>query len=341
MLNFGLSNKNEELDPGSNDDVPAYAPPARPLIGVALGGGAARGWAHIGVIKALHAAGFAPDIIGGTSMGAVVGGFYATNTIDTLEDFATSLNKRQMFRLMDFNFAGSGLISGNRVGDMIVENIGEDLIEDLPLKYMAIATELETGHEIWLSKGQLVDAMRASYAMPGVFKPFKVHGRWLVDGALVNPVPVSVCRALGARLVIAVNLNTDFLGRGTVVRSHEHYTPGINDETSDEIPPDPNNGRSMNRLLRRQLVGTRNGPPGISRVMFDSYNIVQDRIARSRLAGDPPDITIGPRLGHIGLFDFHRAQEAIDIGAEATDRMLDDISFALKALGITNNAGAG
>ncbi len=340
MLNFGLGNRNEELDTGRNADVPVYTPPVRPLIGVALGGGAARGWAHIGVIKTLHAAGFSPDIIGGTSMGAVVGGFYATNAIDTLEEFATGLNKRRMFRLMDFNFAGSGLISGNKVGDLIVENIGEDLIEDLSLKYMAIATELETGHEIWLSRGKLVDAMRASYAMPGVFKPFKVHGRWLVDGALVNPVPVSVCRAQGARLVIAVNLNSDFLGRGTVVRSHEHYTPDTRDDTQDEDVPEAKNGRAMNRLLRRQLVGTRNGPPGISRVMFDSYNIVQDRIARSRLAGDPPDITIGPRLGHIGLFDFHRAQEAIDIGVEATERMLDDIGFAVKALSMSNKAGA-
>ena len=338
MLNFGPGSRNEITDTGSGDNVQMPTPPVRPLIGVALGGGAARGWAHIGIIKTLHAAGFAPDIIGGTSMGAVVGGFYATHAIDTLEQFATDLNKRRMFRLMDFNFTGSGLISGNKVGDLIIENIGEHVIEDLPLKYLAVATELETGHEIWLAKGQLVDAMRASYAMPGIFKPHKVHGRWLVDGALVNPVPVSLCRAQGARLVIAVNLNSDFLGRGTVVRSHDHYEPDNEDTVMEEILPDAKNSHAVNRLLRRQLVGTRNGPPGISRVMFDSYNIVQDRIARSRLAGDPPDITIGPRLGHIGLFDFHRAQEAIDIGVEATERMLDDISFAVKALSTANKA---
>lgn len=334
MLDFGLGNRNEVMDTSGEIGNDARSPSKRPRIGLALGGGAARGWAHIGVVKTLKAAGYDAEIVGGTSMGAVVGGCYVTDTIPQLEKFATNLNKRRLFGLMDLNFSGAGLINGNKLGQLLHDNIGEITIDDLEKKYIAIATELSTGHEIWLGKGNLVQAMRASYAMPGVFKPFKIHGRWLVDGALVNPVPVSVCRAYGARLVIAVNLNTDFLCRGTVVRSHDLFDAGNDDDCAPEDIPEVSNGRAAKRLLRRQLVGPEKGPPGISRVMFDSYNIVQDRIARSRLAGDPPDIMIGPRLSHIGLFDFHRAQEAIEIGAEAAEKALDEIGFAVKALSV-------
>lgn len=312
--------------------------PSRPSIGLALGGGAARGWAHIGVIKTMIDAGFTPDVIAGTSIGAVVGGCYAAGHLPTLETFARDLNKRRVFGLMDFNFTGSGLITGNRLARLLERAIGEAKIEDLPRRFACIATELGTGHEIWLSRGRLVESMRASYALPGVFKPVKVHGRWLIDGALVNPVPVSVCRALGARIVIAVNLNTDIFGRGTVVRAHDPVEGKVlpdleEDEWPDEETAEAGNGKTSARhLLRRQIVGPTEGPPGISSVMVDAFNIVQDRVARSRLAGDPPDIMVGPKLGHIGLFEFHRAEEAIRLGTEATTRALTDIERSVEAL---------
>ena len=190
-------------------------------IGLALGGGAARGWAHIGVLKALAAAGIKPDVIAGTSIGAVVGGCYAAGHLEALEGFARQLTRRRVFGYLDFNFTGTGLISGQRLCERLDKHLGDRAIEDLDCRFTAVATEIGSGHEVWLSRGRLVDAVRASYALPGVFRPVKINGRWLFDGALVNPIPVTVCRALGASYVIAVNLNFDVCSRGTVVPHFE------------------------------------------------------------------------------------------------------------------------
>ncbi|AGK57826.1 patatin [Hyphomicrobium denitrificans 1NES1] len=295
-------------------------------IGLALGGGAARGWAHIGVLKALAQAGIQPDIIAGTSIGAVVGGCYSAEHLDNLEHWALDLTPKRIFGYLDFNLAGTGLISGQRLCGRLEQHLGDRNIEDLKTRFTAVATEVGTGHEHWLSRGRLVDAVRASYALPGVFKPVKVNGRWLFDGALVNPIPVSVCRALGARYVIAVNLNFDILGRGSVISMPE----ALYQEEDDQFhPADEDAGQSkttgVRALLHRQFFGRGDDAPGISTVMVDAFNIVQDRIARSRLAGDPPDVMISPRLQDIGLFDFHRAKEAIERGSQAVERQLDDI----------------
>ncbi|MGQ0456139.1 MAG: patatin-like phospholipase family protein [Hyphomicrobium sp.] len=299
-------------------------------IGLALGGGAARGWAHIGVLRALNAAGIKPDIIAGTSIGAVAGGCYAAGRLEALEGFARELTPRRIFGYLDFNLAGNGLITGQRLCERLDQHLGDQKIEELPTRFTAVATEIGTGHEHWLSRGRLVDAVRASYALPGVFKPVRIGGRWLFDGALVNPIPVSVCRALGARYVIAVNLNFDILGRGAVLP-----TAGMDfsDEDEAEAPaveelPEP---KGVRGLLRRQMFGRGDSAPGISTVMVDAFNIVQDRIARSRLAGDPPDAMISPRLQDMGLFDFHRANDMIERGYEATRRQLDDITREIES----------
>jgi NTE family protein len=182
-----------------------------PIIGLALGGGSARGWAHIGILKKLDEAGIRPKIVVGTSIGAVVGGSWASGKLPELEVYARSLTKRSMLGMMDWNIAGSGLLSGDRLRRALEERFKGALIEDLPVKFAAIATEIKTGHEIWLTRGPITDAMRASYALPGIFVPVNVAGRWLMDGALSNPVPVAVARALGAEMIIAVNLHTDVL----------------------------------------------------------------------------------------------------------------------------------
>ena len=303
---------------------------AKGKIGLALGGGAARGWAHIGVLKALTAAGIKPDIIVGTSIGAVVGASYAAGHLDELEEFARELTRRRVFGYLDINLAGTGLINGQRLVDRLSRTLGNLHMEDLNPRFTAVATEIGTGHEIWLSRGRLVDAVRASYALPGIFRPVKINGRWLFDGALVNPIPVSVCRAQGARYVIAVNLNFDICGRGTVV-------PHLESDPVDDAQPDPEpeavggkNGIAVRRLLQRQIFGKGESAPGISTVMVEAFNIVQDRIARSRLAGDPPDVMIGPRLSGIGLFDFHRADELIELGQKAVKREIEDISRELQ-----------
>ena len=299
-------------------------------IGLALGGGVARGWAHIGVIRALAKAGIKPDIIAGTSIGAVVGGCYAAGHLDEIEDFARSLTRRRVFGYLDFNLTGTGLINGQRLCDKLDQHMGHRNIEDLDRRFTAVATEIGTGHEVWLQRGRIVDAVRASYALPGIFKPVKIDGRWLFDGALTNPIPVSVCRALGARYVIAVNLNVDFQSRGT-------SSAGIGLDASlaepeTEAPPvTGKNGIAMRRLLQRQIFGKGDDAPGISTVVVDAFNIVQDRIARSRLAGDPPDAMISPKLHGVGLFDFHRADEVIHRGEIAAQREIEDLGREIEA----------
>ncbi|MEX0590027.1 MAG: patatin-like phospholipase family protein, partial [Xanthobacteraceae bacterium] len=233
--------------------------------------------------------------------------------------------------LLDFRIGGSGLINGSRLAQLMQSNFGDMVVEDLETRFAAIATEIGSGHEIWLTRGRLTDAIRASYALPGIFSPVKVAGRWLMDGALVNPIPVSAARALGARVVIAVNLHADVFGRGTVIQEH-----GIESEPAVEETPDPRRGIGrvfrLQRRFRRDIVGSGQGPGGIASVMVDAFNITQDRIARSRLAGDPPDLLIAPRLAQIGLFEFHRAEEAIRLGKEATERALGELSEAVTAL---------
>ncbi len=299
-------------------------------IGLALGGGAARGWAHIGVLRALEKAGIKPDIIAGTSIGAVVGGCYAAGRLDDVEDFARSLTKRRIFGYLDFNFKGTGLINGQRLVEMLDRHLGNCNIEDLETRFTAVATEIGSGHEVWLSRGRLVDAVRASHALPGVFKPVKIDNRWLFDGALVNPIPVSVCRALGARYVIAVNLNFDISSRSAVTTHIETSLGAV----TEEIEPEPvtgKNGIAMRRLLQRQIFGQGDDAPGITTVLVDALNIVQDRIARSRLAGDPPDAMITPKLHGIGLFDFHRAEDLVERGATAARREIEDLTREIDA----------
>jgi NTE family protein len=310
-----------------NDAVPAKG---RPSIGLALGGGAARGFAHIGVIRTLAAKGLKPDVICGTSIGAVVGGALATDRLDVLEAWARSLSPRRVLSYLDISLAGSGLINGARLATRLHEALGDTAIEDLPMRFAAIATEIGTGHEIWLTRGRLADALRASYTLPGIFAPTRVGGRWLVDGALVNPVPVAAARALGARLVIAVNLNAELIGRGTTIADH-------GSDESDTLRNVLSQRRSFRHMLgserevKRQVLGGP-GSPGLLTVMSEAFNIMQDRITRARLAGDPPDVLIQPHLGSIGLFDFHRADEAIAFGAEAAERAIGPLVDAVAAL---------
>jgi NTE family protein len=321
-----------------NDDRAADASEApkpaapRPSIGLALGGGAARGFAHIGVLRVLQANGIVPDVIVGTSIGAVVGGCYVHNQLDAFEGWARHLTARGVLGYLDVSFGGSGFISGGRLAARLEETLGDTMIEDLPRQFAVIATELGTGHEIWLTRGRMVDALRASYALPGIFTPIRVGGRWLVDGALVNPVPVSAARALGARLVIAVNLNADLLGHGVTISSHgsdEEDLKAI--RAMRERPSGLRQFLNPEYLLKRQFMHA-SDRPNVANVMIDAFNIMQDRVTRSRLAGDPPDVAISPRLGKVGLFDFHRAKEAIALGEQYAQKAVPEITEALSAL---------
>lgn len=304
----------------------------RPVIGLALGGGAARGFAHIGILRTLIAHGIVPNVVVGTSIGAVIGGAYAAGHLDTLEEWARGLQPRNILGYLDIRLNGSGLIGGDKLASQLEASIGSTLIEDLPLKYATVATEVRTGHEIWLTHGRMVDAMRASYALPGIFSPVLVGDRWLVDGALVNPVPVSAARALGAEIVIAANLSSDVFTHSTTIYSHGPSAE-VPEAIIEPAPAKRGLGRlfSAERTVKREFFGS-GGRPGISSVMVDAFNIMQDRITRARLAGDPPDLLITPRVGQIGWFDFHRADDLIAFGARAAERAIDSIQEAIDVL---------
>ena len=308
----------------------------RPVIGLALGGGAARGFAHIGIVRTLVAHGILPNVVVGTSIGAVVGGAYAAGQLDRLEDWARSLQPRSVISYLDIRLNGSGLIGGTKLAAELEAAMGPSLIEELPVKFATVATEVRTGHEIWLTHGRIVDAMRASYALPGIFAPVLVGDRWLVDGALVNPVPVSAARAFGAEIVIAANLSSDVFAHSTTIYSHgptPEVTVAETPEVLDPAPPKRGFGRffSAERTMKREFFGTANRP-GISTIMVDAFNIMQDRITRARLAGDPPDLLISPRVGQIGWFDFHRADDLIAYGARAAERAIESIQEAIGIL---------
>jgi len=310
----------------------------RPPIGLALGGGVARGWAHIGALRALIEADIEPDIIAGTSIGSVVGAAYLAGRLDALETWARSLDKRRVIQYMDLSWGGSGLMKGARLVKVLDRYLKDVNIEDFDRPFAAVACDLRTGYEVWLQQGPVIPAIRASYALPGAFEPILVDNRYMIDGALVNPVPVSACRALGAHLVIAVSLNGDAFG--PVGTSHEVDFDNEGDEEHDMSEMAIMAQQSLNKLrpdrilLKSLLGGTKPGKsPRIGSVMMGTLNIVMDRISRSRLAGDPPDVFVAPRIGHIGMLEFTRAEELIERGYRAMQHEIPLIRSVIDILG--------
>lgn len=299
----------------------------QPKIGLALGSGSARGWAHIGVIQALSKLGIKPDIVAGTSMGAIVGAAYSSNKIDELEHLAKIITWKEILNYIDLSVIGGGFIQGEKLFDFFRQYIDEDAIELLPRHFGAVATELNTGREIWFQEGSLLEAVRASIALPGVFTPVKVDGLWLVDGGLSNPVPVSLCRAMGADVIIAVNLNGDIVGKHTRKNSHqkqnlENISSNNENALLDRITSQITNSfQEQKNILLARLFGDDLDSPGLLEVTASSINIMQDRLTRSRMAGDPPDIILSPLLSHLGLMEFDKATIAIEEGKASVERM--------------------
>ena len=308
---------------------------AEPLkVGVALGSGSARGWAHIGVLQGLREMGIQPDIIVGCSVGAMVGASCALNKLDELEDWASSLTWRDVFGLLDVNFGG-GLFEGRKLFEFIQSHMAAMTFDDLSVPFAAVATDMETGREVWLRKGPLATAIRASASLPGLLTPFRTpKGRYLLDGGLVNPVPVSVCRALGADIVIAVNLNAEIVGkhlrnpRRLGMWSNGNDVPKEPAANEDGRPEDAEAPSEWITKLS-QLFGfdasnnkdeEEDNVPGMIEVVASAINIMQDRVTRSRMAGDPPDIMLSPKLAHLGLMEFNRAGEAIAMGRQVVAR---------------------
>ncbi len=284
-----------------------------PRIGIALGTGAARGWAHIGVLQALEEMGVRPAVVSGCSAGALVAGAYAGGNLQKLADWLVTLTKRTVLGFFDFNLLGGGMIAGERLFDFFREHIGDSDIEDLTLPYTAIATELASGREIWLNSGSLLDAIRASISLPGMFTPYRIQGEWMIDGGLVNPIPVSACWAMKAEVVLAVNVNAG------VIRAHFQKAREKDDvDPASENVSDKKAGK-LDFNFFKKLAGD-NDAPGVLDVVHSSILIMQDRITRSRLSGDPPDLLLLPRVSQIGLMEFHRAAEAIEEGRRSVER---------------------
>jgi len=321
-----------------------------PRLGLALGCGSARGWAHIGIVQALAERGFVPEVIAGASVGALVGAACAAGRLDALEQWVRTLTQRDVWRLVDTTFRGGGVMTGNRLMEAIAAQVGDAPIESLPIRFGAVATDLYTGEEVWLRDGPFMTAVRASSGVPGLFAPTWHGGRWLIDGGVVNPVPVSMCRALGADVVIAVDLSrsvTDAAKRARQAseepRSDEHGPHGAvvgpapvgagHDDATVE-------GTAILKKWSGLVDGlvesfrSRRTEPGLLEVMSGSVNIMQDRITRSRLAIDPADLVLRPDLADFQLMDFHRAREAIEIGrrlVEATQQPLEAVGALLRA----------
>ncbi len=292
-------------------------------IGVALGGGGARGWAHIGVLRTLMREGFEPDVVTGTSIGAIVGGAYAAGRLDQLEEFARRIDRAAIWRLTDINLSKGGLVLGERVAHALAEVIGDPEISTLPKKFVAVATELQTGHEAWIEKGSLIAAMGASYALPGILAPALIDGRHLIDGGVTNPVPVSTCRAAGARLVIAVPMPSGQMAPVTPARSATLVGAGAWNRTLTAF-------REPERFVASKLFGDEPDAVTFASVSVTALNILLDRNARVRLASDPPDVSISAEVGKIALLEFDRADEAIRIGAEAAEKALPQIEAIVR-----------
>lgn len=291
-------------------------------IGLALGGGAARGWAHIGVIETLCDAGLEPRIIAGTSMGALVGGAFAAGRLEALRDWALAARMRTVTALADLRLGGGGLVEGGRIVEFLA-GLGLDrAIETLDLPYAAVATHLRDGREIWLRSGPLNQAIRASIAMPGIFGPWRIEGRWLADGGLVNKVPVSACRALGAEFIIAVSVTEGLVER------HTAPPPAGPDWLAGILAQMPAPLRAQAEVLKR-LGGAGDEkpdpPPGYFAVLAAALDIMQDKITRARLAGEPPHAMIAPRVPQVRLLDFDRAAEVIEAGRAAARAALPGI----------------
>ncbi len=292
----------------------------RPKIGLALGGGAARGWSQIGVIRALEKEGIKPDVIAGTSIGALVGAAYASDFLDELEAWTLDLTWKGVIAMLDIRLSG-GLIHARKVLEFLGEGMDGVSIENMDIPFGCVATDLDDGHEVWMRRGDLLEAVRASIALPGLISPMKRGDRWLVDGGLVNPLPISLCRALGAEYVIAVDLNAKMLLPKTVPW-REYVT--IADE---EISIDPAESGILGGLsgkiqgLMEKVWSSedkKEPSPSTIDTIFRSLNIMSSRISRSRLAVEHADLVIVPDVMDIGLMEFHKAEEAITLGYNET-----------------------
>lgn len=324
------------------DQVPLSGPPAgcgrpltRPCIGLALGSGSARGWSHIGVIEALEAAGIRPDLVCGSSIGALIGAAHVAGRLEPLKAWADRITWREIVGLLDVRFARGGLIEGRRIVRFLDQLGISAPIESYSTPFAAVATDLRTGEEVWLQTGPIDIAVRASIGLPGILSPTAVGDTWLMDGGLVDPVPVAACRAMGADMVIAVNLNENRLGRRkdrVAMRERAQGRRRVPKEMLGRLLEQmPFAVRAQASLIAGRLLQRGPGSPSYFDVLANAIHIMQDQITRARLAEEPPDVVLVPQLRHVGLLEFHRAREAIAAGRAAVDETRPELESVLAA----------
>ncbi len=301
-------------------------------VGLALGSGSGRGWAHIGAAKALEEAGIGVDCVAGTSMGALVGAFVAAKRLEILEAYAETLDLKRLLKLIDLVFPHAGLLNGRKVTDIVCSMLSFERIEDLPLPYCAVATSLATGQEVILNEGDIMGAVRASISVPGLFIPFTTNHCLLVDGGLVNPVPVSAVRAMGAELVIAVDLNHEIVLNKESKNSPPSRPGGYLQNALKHSLQESKIVDALHHNLKHMGISFCHSPPAIPQtpeqphirdVMMTSVLILEKHLTEARLEQHPADLLVRPRLGHVGFVEFYRSQEAIAEGYRAAKETLD------------------
>ena len=312
-------------------------------IGLALGSGSARGWAHIGVIKALSEAGIKIDYVAGTSIGSIVGAALALGKMNELEDFARQLDWKQIVSFLDVTFPRSGIIDGEKLTDFFRSHLKDVNIEDLPLPYRAVATDYATGREHILDKGDLIAAIRASISIPGIFTVVRKDGSFLLDGGLVNPVPVSVVKDMGADYVIAVDLNHGLLDYNSLEYKRDPDYSQPEGQTDQPQGPrwkivrdlaDKLNEATSPAVSQVRRWMQKDPAPNIFDVLTTSINIMEAEITTTKLSANPPDLLVKPRLAHISLLEFNRADETIAEGYQETIKQVKNLKDV-----INSNAG--
>lgn len=298
-------------------------------IGLALGAGAAKGWAHIGVINALRKRGIEIDIVAGCSVGALVGAALASHRLPAMEHWVRSFSYWDVIRLMDLTWQRGGLLRGERVFNAVGQLLKVDDFADCALKFGAVTTNLSTGRELWMTKGDIQQAIRASCSMPGLLAPVWFEGYWLVDGALVNPVPISLTRAMGADIVIAVDLQHDaHLMQQDLFSVHNTSEDATSEDVNNAVI-DNWRGRLRERISKVMLKKPSFTPTAME-VMSTSIQMLENRVKRNRMASDPPDVLIQPYCPQISTLDFHRASEAIEAGRLAVEKQIDILAPLIK-----------
>ncbi|WP_223789130.1 patatin-like phospholipase family protein [Marinicella meishanensis] len=303
-------------------------------IGLALGSGSARGMSHIGVIKALHALGIEPDVVAGCSVGALVGASYATDNLEKLEDWALSMNESKIRQFLSFNINASGFVNAVKLQKLFEHTIGLESLtfKDMQKPFGAVATDLSSGKEVWLREGSVHDALWSSMAFPGLFPSVLLDQRWLVDGGLVNPVPVTLCRALGADKVIAVNLNADIINSYEVIEEDEapeHPANAIQADDDDPSLWEKTKSGFKKAFKMISADGSTVKEPKSLDVISNSIHIMSSHLTRSRLAGEPPDVLLQPRLSDVGLLHLHKSKACIEEGQACVERLAEEIKFRM------------